>query len=194
MHSKRLLMKNSQNRFFLTDIPFLTRILFREFHQRFFILKSIFWGTFYLNLALFSTNYKNVFSILGSDYSLAAKISILWTLFWGAFATITPLDVALLVSASFLFGTNLSLVFRKIKFLASQGSLRLTFGAGLITLVATGCASCGLSFISLFGLGGIIAILPFGGVELYVISILLLSALLFYNLNSYALACKLPKH
>ncbi len=193
MHSKRLLMKNSQNRFFLTDIPFLTRILFREINQRLFILKSIFWGFLYLNLALLSTNYTNVFSILGSDYSLGSQISILWTLFWGSFATITPIDVVLLLSASLLFGTNLTLVFRKIKFLARQGSLKLTFGAGLITLVATGCASCGLSFISLFGLGGVVAILPFGGIELYVVSIIMLLLLLFYNLHSYALACKLKK-
>lgn len=170
---------------------FLLTILLQEIKYRFFIVKSIAWGLLYLNLALFSTNYKNVLSILGTDYSFPSKISILWTLFWGAFSTITPLDVVLLCAASLLFGMNLALVLRKIKFLARQGSLRLTFGAGLITLVATGCASCGLSFISLFGLGGIISILPFGGVELYFISILLLTFLLFYNLDSYTKACKL---
>lgn len=186
-------MKNSQNKSSLAQIPFLFTILLHEFGERLFILKSILWGFVYLNLALFSTNYRNVFSILGSDYSTLSKISILWTLFWGAFHTITPLDVALLISASFLFGTNLALVLRRIKFLASQGSLKFTFGAGLITLVATGCASCGLSFISLFGLGGVVAILPFGGVELYIISILLLTFLLFYNLESYVKACKIKQ-
>lgn len=109
----------------------------------------------------------------------------------GSFQALDIRDTTLLVIVSILFGLNTELVLRKIKFLASYGSLHVTFGTGLIALAATGCASCGLSLVSLVGLGGALAALPFHGLELYFVSIFILFASLWYNLNSLVKACKI---
>lgn len=100
-------------------------------------------------------------------------------------------DVVFLIITALLFGLNMQLVLRKLKFLKKRGGLHITFISGLLTLTATGCATCGLSLASIVGLGGAIALLPFGGVELYIVSLLILLISLFYNLHQFVRACKL---
>jgi len=139
-------------------------------------------------------NYKSYFSFLQSDYAFLAKVKIFLIIFIGSFQAITSLDLFLLTTVALLFGVNMQLVFRKIKFLSSAGGLHLTFGVGLLTLAATGCASCGLSIASVVGLSAVLASLPFQGLELYMISILILSASLFYNLHTLVKVCKIPKN
>lgn len=126
-----------------------------------------------------------------SEYSLVAKGRIITIIVFGSFQAISERDVLLLLISAVLFGLNIELVLRKIKFLASAGSLHLTFGAGIVTLVATGCASCGLSLASVVGLSAAIAILPFHGLELYFIAILILLVSLFYNLHTLVKVCKI---
>lgn len=162
--------------------------------KRLFIIKSFFLSIFYLFIGFALINFQSIASIASSEYSPAAKLKIIIIIISGSFHIISELDIVLLLISSVLFGINMELVLRKLKFLKSRGSLHLTFGAGLVTLVATGCASCGLSLASIVGLSAAIAILPLQGVELYFLAIIILLASLFYNLHSLIIACKIQRN
>lgn len=77
---------------------------------------------------------------------------------------------------AFLFGSYISLAIYKTnqvkKFSEKKsfwGSLGIFFG-----FLAPGCAACGLGLASFFGLSGLIIALPFHGMEISVIALLLL--------------------
>lgn len=178
----------------MRHISSLLSLLFREFPKRLFWAKSLFIGLCFVILSLWLINTHNFFEILFSDYPLLSRFSILWTLFWGSLGTVSKIDLILLSMSGFLFGLNLTIVLRKLNFLRKQGGLKLTLGAGIVSIVATGCASCGLSVVSLIGLGSVVGLLPFRGTELYFLGIIILVVSLFYNLHAYSIACKfLPK-
>lgn len=185
---KLSLTKNLNNVFYLA---FLLDVLYKESKKRYFIFKSLFISLIYLLTTLVLINYKSYLSFVFSDYELYAKIKIVLILLAGSFQAIEPLDIILLLITTLLFGLNLELVLRKIKFLSSRGGLHVTFGAGFITLAATGCASCGLSIASIVGLSAVLAALPFRGMELYVLSIIVLIASLIYNLHTLVKVCKI---
>lgn len=170
---------------------FLLRIGFSEMTKRWFLTKSLLIALLYLFFAFFILNLRSILSILQTDYGFFAKAKIVSLILIGTFTSISREDLLLLSVIAFLFGVNVLLILRKLKFLKKQGSLQVTMGAGLISLVAAGCASCGLSIASFVGLTGAIAVLPFGGIELYFLSIGVLVISYFYNIHSYIKACNL---
>lgn len=170
---------------------FLLRVLKDEFARRFFYLKALFFGVVFIIPAIVLLNYKSYWSFVTADYDLLPKLNILRLIFQGTLLSLEVKDIAFLLLTALLFGINMELVLRKLRFLKSRGGLHVTLVGGLLTIVTTGCASCGLSIASLVGLGSVIALLPFGGVELYLISIGILSASLLYNLHVYVKACNI---
>ncbi len=176
------------------NLLFLTKVLILESKKRGFILKFLLIAICYFITALSILNYQSYLSIILSDYDAVAKIRILSTIFLGSFYVTSNLDIFFLAIVSLLFGVNIELVLRKIRYLAGIGNLHLTFGVGLISIAATGCASCGLSLASIVGLSAVLAALPFHGLELYAGSILILIASLIYNLHTFVVACKIPNY
>jgi hypothetical protein len=174
-------------------LPFLTKVLISESQKRGFVLKFLLFSLFYFLLALILFNYQSYISILTSNYDVLAKIKILIIIFFGSFYVISGVDILFLSIISVLFGLNIELVLRKIKFLAGAGNLHVAFGVGLISIAASGCASCGLSLASMVGLSAVLAALPFHGIELYFGSITILIVSLFYNLHTFVVACKIPQ-
>lgn len=170
---------------------FLLGVLKDEFIKRFFYLKALFFGALFVIPAVILLNYKSYLSFITADYALLPKLNILRLIFQGTLLSLETKDVVFLIITALLFGINMELVLRKLRFLKSRGGLHITVVGGLLTITATGCASCGLSIASLVGLGSVIALLPFGGIELYFISILILFASLLYNLHVYVKACKI---
>lgn len=158
----------------------------------YFFLKSFLFALLFVAISTTLVNIQNFWEFSTTSYPLLPKLKILSLLFIGSFQTISTLDLTLLGIVGMLFGMNTILIIRKIKFLKNQGSVKLTAGAGILSIVAAGCASCGLSVISLLGLGGAIAILPFGGTELYFIAIIALLFSLRYNLKAIYKACNIP--
>lgn len=104
-----------------------------------------------------------------------------------------PLDTTALVVIAILIGCNMQLISIKAKNIVKQQNLKLTFGAGILSLVGTGYASCGFSLLSVLGLESVAAYLPFGGIELSFLTIAILTASLYYNLKTMYAACKMPK-
>ena len=52
-------------------------------------------------------------------------------------------------------------------------------GSSLLGIIGSGCASCGLPILAFLGLSGAIFYLPFQGLELSVLAIILLSVSLY---------------
>lgn len=119
--------------------------------------------------------------IVVSGASISTKISFFWQ------TVLAPLDQygavmsALVVTASILFGLNISLILYHIKkrkeFLVDS-NVALSTGAFASGLLGIGCISCGslvtvliASFLG--GSSGVIA-LPIGGLEFIILSIVLL--------------------
>lgn len=177
----------------MRTLLFLSKVLLSESKNSKFILKALLSAVFYTTLAIILVNYKSYTSFLFNDYPLLAKAKVIFLIFAGTFQAMASLDVLLLLSVALLFGLNITLVLSKIKFLKRQGGIHLTFGVGLLTLAATGCASCGLSLASLVGLTGVLVALPFHGLELYILSFLILLTSLFYNLQTLVIVCKIPR-
>lgn len=178
----------------MQHLLFLLKVLVLEAKKRNFILKSIFFGSTYLTVSIIFINYKSFWSFFSSEYEILSKTRVLILIFLGSFQSLSGNDIALLLITATLFGLNVELVLRKMKFLASLGSLHIAFGTGLISLAATGCASCGLSIASIVGLSAALVSLPFHGLELYVISILILLFSLFYNLQTLVKACNIKPY
>lgn len=175
----------------MKHLLFLLGILIQESKQRNFILKSLIFGLIYLTFALILFDYRTYESVLSQSYSFTAKLNICWLIFIGSFSILGVRDSILVIIISLLFGINLELVLRKLKFLKKRGGLHITFGAGLLSLVAAGCASCGLSFASVLGIAALVSLLPFHGLELYIVSIIILLSSLLLNLQTLVVVCKL---
>lgn len=175
----------------MNSLLFLLGILIQELKERHFVAKSILLGLLYLIIALIFFNFKTYESILTQTYPITSKLWISYLLFIGTFNILGLRDSILMIIITLLFGINLELVLRKLKFVKKQGNLHITIGAGLISLISAGCAACGLSFASVIGVASMVAILPFHGLILYFLSIIILLISLLYNLQTLVKVCKL---
>lgn len=148
-------------------------------------------SSLFLLMSLFIINLQTIISIFKNSYPFLSKLYISSIIIFGSFSAISTLDIALVIIMGILFGINMTLVINKFSMLKRRGNLRIMFGTGIISIVAAGCASCGLSFASLIGISAVLAILPFGGVELYFLSIGILLISLYFNLKQIIKVCKI---
>lgn len=155
------------------------------------ILLVLLLALFFASLSLIIINFQSFSSFIFNDYPLFAKLNIMWLLFIGSFSTTSTLDITLVALMGILFGINMTLLINKFQALKRRGNVRIMFGTGVVSLVAAGCASCGLSFASLIGVTAALSLLPFGGIELYILAILILLASLFFNLKQLIKVCKI---
>ena len=92
-------------------------------------------------------------------------------------------------------GLNIALILKTFGRLRNQ-KVRVSVGGGTIfALVATGCTSCGLSIISLFGLSAAtFSFLPFMGLEFKLISIVLLLFSFIYTVRKLDFVCEVKSN
>lgn len=110
-------------------------------------------------------------TVLG-NFPLSYKFNLIVALIIGVGSAMSQLNMYLLIVVAGLFGMNLVLASRKV---SVQKSNHWVIGGGLFSgIMGSGCASCGLPILSVFGLSGSVAILPFRGLELLILSIILL--------------------
>lgn len=156
-----------------------------------FLVLCVLGSVIFVLLASALVNTQNVISIVSTPFPLDVKVKLLFYILFGIFTALSPVGGVLLIITAVLFGLNISIIISKLEIMKKQGKLGLIFGAGLISLVSAGCAACGISLLSVVGLGSIVAFLPFHGIEFYIISIVVLLWCLYVNLGAYAKACKL---
>ncbi len=171
------------------------RLAFIVLKQELVNLKSIITisllALLFVSISIVIINLQSLLSLLSNSYPLLSKVNIFFIIFIGSFSATSALDIVLVVIMGILFGVNMTLLVNKFSALKRRGNLRIMFGTGIISVFAAGCASCGLSFASLIGILAVLTILPFGGIELYFVAILVLLASIYYNLKQIIKVCKI---
>ncbi len=106
----------------------------------------------------------------------------------------TVVTIAMGFVIAILTGLNTSLVLCRKQM---TGSLGFKKGVGSSTCsafvgaIASGCPVCTAPLLAVFGLGGALALLPFQGLELKAIAIVVLGVSLYYTSKNVKIACKL---
>jgi len=118
-------------------------------------------------------------TIFGS-HSLSYKWNLLVALLAGMWTAMSRLSLFLLVVVAILTGANLTMVVQRFQTIRASGKMSLTVGgSSLLGIVGSGCASCGLPILAFLGLSGAVFYLPFQGIELSVLAIVLLTISLY---------------
>ena len=139
-----------------------------------FLISSLSVAVLYIALFAFIPNYKLLlYSFI--SYPPNTTLNLFYSLILGLSQSLSSLDLIFLLFTAVLVGLNIALILKTFGRLRNQ-KVRVSVGGGTIfALVATGCTSCGLSIISLFGLSAAtFSFLPFMGLEFKLISIVLL--------------------
>lgn len=136
-------------------------------------------------------NIQSFISLFSNNYSIFSKLYIFLVILLGTFSATSKIDIILVIIMGVLFGINMTLIINKFSALKKRGNLRLMAGTGIISVFAAGCASCGLSFASLIGISAVLAILPFGGVEIYMLAIGILLLSIYFNVKQIIKVCKI---
>ena len=149
----------------------------------------------YFSISIFLLNYKLIQSSILGENSISFKFKILFELLVGSYAALSDLDFLLLIITSLLVGLNILIVYKTlIKLKRLGGKLTLTAGGGAILgIFVAGCSSCGFSVLSLLGLTGALSFIPFRGLGLQILIILLLIFSFIYSLRTYhrKIICKI---
>jgi len=134
-------------------------------------------GSVALALFLFNALVNN-YKIIISDFSLILFFSLLL----GTLSSIATSSLILLMVMSFLAGiviaTTIFLVKRQVR-----GSVGASASGIFVSLIAPACPSCAIGLLSVLGLGGFLAVLPFKGLELGILGIALLGISIAYLSN-----------
>lgn len=129
-----------------------------------------------ISFSVLIMNVSLIFNPIAPGYTLFDRIVLVFNLLGGLFTNNTLLSASLLISTSLLAGINVALLVIKIKNTkaVSYKESGLSSGGTIASVMATGCSSCGISILSLIGIAGGLTFLPFGGIELGFIGLLLL--------------------
>tara|TARA_Y100000310_G_scaffold334233_1_gene413468 strand:+ start:4075 stop:4629 length:555 start_codon:yes stop_codon:yes gene_type:complete len=160
-------------------------VLARPWYALLFII--ITWLFFSFNLYI--PNLSFLFNSIG-QYSFSSYVGLLVSLFQGGLANLPQHSVIFLSIISILTGFVVVLITFKVRALngvALTGTKTATLGA-LFGLAAPACAACGLGLLSLLGIGGAVAYLPFQGTEVAILSVALLAFAVFH-LNKSMVSC-----
>ena len=163
----------------------------------------------YSSLFIFKIGLKKTFS---KPYSWALTIFIAlnvlllyyflliqkttWAAFWQSnTAFYSWAQIVLSIVNAVLIGASISMIFEVIKEKkkTSKTSFLQTFASLLFSAAATGCSVCSAFLLPLLGIAASLTALPFGGLEVKLLSALLL----IYTIYEYAKItsglCKIPK-
>lgn len=114
--------------------------------------------------------------VVFGNADLATRLRVLSALFPFVGGTVDPTTDALLVLLAGLTGVTVSSIAGRLRRRGIGGEVG-TGSLGVLLVTATGgCAACGSVVLAVFGVGaaGTLAILPFGGLEIQVLSMFLL--------------------
>ena len=156
-----------------------------------FLIIAFFVAFFYFVISIYLPNIALVKQTLLGGFGINYKVSILISLFMGAGSAISVSNLLTLITISILSGVNIALFFKRFGVVKSSGKLTFVVGGGsLLSVAGSGCISCGLPILGILGFGGSLAYLPFRGLELSVLAILLLG-ISFWMILKDQKTCKL---
>jgi hypothetical protein len=148
----------------------------------------------YFVFSIYFGNLSLVQNTIFGQFPYLYKQSLLTALLMGAFTSISTLNLIVLAVLSLLTGANLALILKRIKLLSASGNFSIIFGGGsLLSLAGSGCVGCGLPILGFLGLSASVAHLPFKGVEVSILAIVMLLLSFFVLLKREQQFCKLDK-
>jgi len=177
-------------------MPAFTLTLRKELLSRRLALGTLLIACLYLSLSVLLLNWALFASLIQQGESILRLFSLFFTLFGGLWTSLSAIDFSLTILSSLLVGVNFMLLIRTVYLLEHKGKLRFSIGgATLFSIIATGCTSCGLSFLSILGLSASLSFLPFHGLELHISAVFLLGLSIVYMLRQLhnGLYCKIPE-
>ncbi len=131
-------------------------------------------------LFLFNTLINN-YRILFSDFSF----SLFFSLLFGTISIMATSSLVLLIIISVLTGIVLAMIVFVVK-RQVKGSIGASLSGIFVGLISPACPSCAIGLLSVLGMGGFLAILPFKGIELGFLGIGLLVLSIVYLSNKIA--------
>lgn len=134
----------------------------------------LFSGLFSIFVFSFNAAIRN-YKLLFSEFS----VSLLLNLIIGLHSTMSPVSLVFLILISLLsgivFSLSIFLLRRQITYSAGIGL------SGIITSILTpACSSCALGLAGVLGISGVLSLLPFKGLELGILGIVLLGMSIMY--------------
>lgn len=144
------------------------------------IVPALVIAALYVVTTVYLMNASLVKDALFGIHSLSYKWGILSALLVGMWTAMSGLSLFLLTTVAILTGLNLVLTVERLRSIRSSGKMHWAIGgSSILGIVGSGCASCGLPILALLGFGGAAAYLPFQGIELSLLAIILLSVSLY---------------
>lgn len=141
-----------------------------------YVLLAVFIAVFFYSLNIIINSWR-AFAIFYSKGGFLWMLNLFFNLFIG-FKSIIPGSVELLIVISILLGILFALLVYKAHFGISLKDEEAGVFGGIWAFLAaffSGCAACGVGIASAFGIGaGILAFLPYKGIELSAIAIVIL--------------------
>jgi hypothetical protein len=134
----------------------------------------------FFGINIYIPNFSLVFDAF-KNFRLGYTFPLLGSLFLGGMGTMLLHTLLLLIAMSLLIGIVISMIVFRVKYVKTNniGKKRTTL-AIILGVAAPGCAACGIGLLPLIGLGGALVYLPFQGLEIGLVSLLLL----FFAINS----------
>ena len=151
--------------------------------QQSIIVLGIAW--MYGIFVLFLINSALVFDTIIGPFSRTYKTDLLLSIPGATWIMMETLERIPLLLTALLTAMNLVFGFHAIRKLGKIKNLHVAAGGSSILAIAgNGCSSCGLSIISLLGLSGVLAVLPFRGIEISYLAVFLLCISLYFMIKS----------
>ncbi|MDP3916805.1 MAG: hypothetical protein Q8Q42_00785 [Nanoarchaeota archaeon] len=140
-----------------------------------YILLLITTSFLFFSLSILPKNFDAIFS-LSKRLSFAEYMKFIIALYKGSLTDAYLHSTVILIIISVLIGIVVSLItFKVIANSRLMGNISKSGAAGtFVGMLVPVCAPCGIGLLSLIGIGGVIAYLPYQGTELGILAILLL--------------------
>jgi hypothetical protein len=130
-------------------------------------------------------------TFLGS-YPLNYKFKLISLLLTGVVSAVGIWETLFLGFISILLSINIVLILDNLKTMRKIGGNNFYLSSGFVlSSVSGGCLSCGLPLISFLGLGGVLLYLPFKGVEVLFMSVILLIFSIFSLVRTKQVSCRI---
>ena len=164
------------------------RILVAIFRRPYYLILAAIIASFVFSVAVLLPSFQLLW-IVSQTASLGELLSLTVSLYGAISSNFTFVSASYTIVIALLFGMNVSLLtFYIQKMRTGIRGLRSTgltgFGGLISGSLGIGCAACGTfiftSVLTLFGIGGVLAYLPFGGEEFGFLGV----ALLLYSIYS----------
>ncbi len=121
-------------------------------------------------------NSRLALDTLTGNYPVSYKLDLTLALILGMWSAMGAFGLMILLITAGLTGLNLSILGQRIGELSKTGNMHFVVGgSSVLGLATSGCAACGLPILALFGISGSLLYLPFRGLELSFLSIVLLT-------------------